>query len=61
MVSKENEETLLYLELIVQPKWDNNIKLSARHKAKPPTRYNFTQFLFHNNSQKCITFSPDGS
>ena len=26
-----------------------------------PMRYNFTQFPFHNNSQKCITFSQDGS
>ena len=56
MVSKENEETLLYLELIAQPKLDNDIKLSAEHEARPPVRYNCTQFPFHNNSQKCITF-----
>ena len=26
-----------------------------------PMRYNFTHFLFHNNPQKCITFSQDRS
>ena len=56
MVSKENEQTLLYLELIAQSKQDNNIKLLAEHEARAPMRYNFTQFPFHNNSQKCITF-----
>ena len=61
MVSTENEETLLYLELIAQPKQDNNIKLSAEHDARPPVRYNFTQFPFHKNAQKCITISQDRS
>ena len=57
MISKENEETLLYLKLIIiQPKQHNNTRLQAKHKTRPPARYNFTPFLLHNDPQKCTIF-----
>ena len=55
LVTKGNMETLLYLKLITQPMRCNNTKLPAEHETKPPMRYNFTHFLFHNTSQKYIT------
>ena len=56
MVSKENGAALHYFKLIIQSKLDNNTELLAEHEARPPVRYNFTQFPFHNNPQKYITF-----
>ena len=54
MISKENEKTLLYLKFIIQPKQHNNTRLPAEHKTRPPTRYNFTPFLLHNNQQNML-------